>query len=61
MKPLVRPRSRWEDNIKMVLKQVGWGGVDWTALGLDRQGWRAGSCEFGSKPTVSIKWGCYLA
>jgi hypothetical protein len=24
-----RPRRRWEDNIKMDLQVVGWGGMDW--------------------------------
>jgi hypothetical protein len=24
-RPLVRPRRRWEDNIKMNLREVGWG------------------------------------
>jgi len=28
--PLGRPRSRWENNIEMNLKIVGWG--DWTGL-----------------------------
>jgi len=60
MKPLGRPRSRWED-IKMVLQQVGWGGMDWNALGQDRHSWRAGgragACECSSEPTVSIKCG----
>jgi hypothetical protein len=28
-RPLVRPRCRWEDNIKMDLQEVGWGyGLD---------------------------------
>jgi len=27
--PLGRPRSRWEDNIKMDLRGVGCGGMDW--------------------------------
>jgi hypothetical protein len=27
-RPLRRPRRRWEDNIKMDLREVGWGGVD---------------------------------
>ena len=27
-RPLGRPRSRWEDNIKMDLREVGWGGTD---------------------------------
>jgi hypothetical protein len=26
---LGRPRRRWEDNIKMDLQEVGWGGMDW--------------------------------
>jgi hypothetical protein len=29
-RPLVRPRRRWEDNIKMDLQEVGWGA--WTGL-----------------------------
>jgi hypothetical protein len=28
-RPLGRPRRRWEDNIKMDLREVGWGGA-WT-------------------------------
>ena len=28
-RPLVKPRLRWEDNIKMDLKELGWGhGMD---------------------------------
>jgi hypothetical protein len=27
-RPLGRPRRRWEDNIKMDLREVGWGGMD---------------------------------
>ena len=30
-RPVVRPRRRWEDNIKMDLKEVGCGKI-WTAL-----------------------------
>jgi hypothetical protein len=33
-------RHRWEDNIKMDLKEVGWGGMDWIDLALDRGRWR---------------------
>jgi hypothetical protein len=29
------PRHRWEDNIKIVLQEVGWG-VDWMDLAEDR-------------------------
>jgi hypothetical protein len=31
-KPLGRPRRRWEDNIKMVLQEVGCGAMDWIQL-----------------------------
>jgi hypothetical protein len=36
-RPLVRPRHRWEDNIK----EVGCGGMDWIELAQDRDRWRA--------------------
>jgi hypothetical protein len=26
---LGRPRRRWEDNIRMDLREIGWGGMDW--------------------------------
>ena len=38
---LVRPRRRWEDNIKMDLKELGCGGMDWIELAEDRDRWRA--------------------
>jgi hypothetical protein len=31
-RPLGRPRHRWEDNIKMDLQEVGFGGMDWIEL-----------------------------
>jgi len=37
---LGRPRRRWEDNIKMYLREVG-GGGDWMELAQDRDRWRA--------------------
>jgi hypothetical protein len=40
-RPLRRPRRRWEDNIKMDLREVGWGGMDWINLAQVRDGWRA--------------------
>ena len=40
-RPLGRPRSRWEDNIKMDLKKFGCGGMDWIELAHDRDRWRA--------------------
>ena len=38
---LGRTRSRWEDNIKMDLQEVGCGGMDWIDLARDRDRWRA--------------------
>jgi hypothetical protein len=40
-RPLGRPRCRWEDNIKMDLQEVEWGGMDWIELAQDRDRWRA--------------------
>ena len=40
-RPLERLRSKWEDNIKMHLQEVGCGGMDWIDLAQDRDRWRA--------------------
>jgi hypothetical protein len=40
-RPLGRPRRRWEDNIKMDLQEVGWGGMYWINMAQDRDRWRA--------------------
>jgi hypothetical protein len=40
-RPLGIPRRTWEDNIKMDLQEVGWGGMDWIDLAQDRDRWRA--------------------
>jgi hypothetical protein len=34
--PLGRPRHRWEDNIKMDPREIGWGFMGWIRLALDR-------------------------
>jgi hypothetical protein len=39
-RPLGRPRRRWEDNIRMDLREMGWGGMDWIDLAQDRDQWR---------------------
>ncbi|KAJ4442904.1 hypothetical protein ANN_04498 [Periplaneta americana] len=39
--PLGRPRRRWEDNIKMNLREVGYDDRDWINLAQDRDRWRA--------------------
>jgi hypothetical protein len=35
-RPLGRPRSRWEDNIKMDLQEMGCGVMDWIELAQDK-------------------------
>ena len=40
-RPLGRPRSRWEDKIKMDLREVGCDAGDWIALAKDREQWHA--------------------
>ena len=49
-RPLGRPRRRWEDNIKMDLKEVGCGRMNWIELAQDR----------GDEPSGSIKCGEFL-
>jgi hypothetical protein len=39
-RPLGRPRRRWEDNIRMDLREIGWGGMVWIDLAQDREQWR---------------------
>jgi hypothetical protein len=39
-RPLGRPRRRWGDNIKMVLKERGYEGVVWIHLSQKRYQWR---------------------
>jgi hypothetical protein len=40
-RPLGRPRRRWEDNIKMDLREIRFGDVDWIYWAQDRDRWRA--------------------
>jgi hypothetical protein len=40
-RPLGRPRWRWEDNIKMDLREIGIDGAKWIQLAQDRGQWRA--------------------
>jgi hypothetical protein len=40
-RPLGRPRLRWVDNIKIDLRETGWGGMGWIDLAQDRDQWRA--------------------
>jgi hypothetical protein len=40
-RPLGRTRRRLVHNIKMDLREIGWGGTDWIKLVEDRDQWRA--------------------
>jgi hypothetical protein len=40
-RPLGRPRRMWVDNIKMDLREIGWGRMDWIDLAQDRDQSRA--------------------
>jgi hypothetical protein len=40
-RPLGRPRRRWVDNIKIQLREIGWGGMYWIEVAQDRDQWRA--------------------
>jgi hypothetical protein len=40
-RPLERPRRRWEDGIKMDLREIGLGVVEWIHLAQDIDLWRA--------------------
>jgi hypothetical protein len=46
---LGKPRRRWVDNIKMDLREVEWGGVDWIDFAHDRD-----YHEHGYEPSGSI-------
>jgi hypothetical protein len=39
-RPLGRPRRRREDGIRMALREIGLGSVDWIQLAQDRDRWR---------------------
>jgi hypothetical protein len=39
-RPLGRLHRRWEDNIRMDLREIGWEVVDWIQLVQDREQWR---------------------
>jgi hypothetical protein len=41
IRPMGRPRRRWDYNIKMDVQEVGGVRGDWMELAQDRDGWRA--------------------
>jgi hypothetical protein len=59
-RPLGRSRCRWENNIKMDLQKVGFGGMDWIKLGQDRDRCQVLVNECGNEPSGSIKCGEFL-
>jgi hypothetical protein len=38
-RPCERPRHRWENNIKVDVEEVVWGGMDWIDVAQDRDSW----------------------
>jgi hypothetical protein len=38
-RPIGRPKRRWEDGIRMDLREIDWGSVDWIQLAQDRDQW----------------------
>jgi hypothetical protein len=40
-RPLARPRCRWKDGIRMDLREIGWGSVEWIQLAQNRDRWWA--------------------
>jgi hypothetical protein len=51
-RPLGRLRCAYVDNVKKVLVEMEWDGMDWIDLILGRD---KGSCECGNEPSGSIK------
>ena len=58
-RPLGRPRHRWLENIKMDLREVVCGSMDWIEVAEDRNMW-GGTCECGNEPSGSTKCGEFL-
>jgi len=55
-RPRGRPRSRWEDNIRMDLREIGWDDVDWIRVAQNRDQWQEHADGFSG----SIKCGEFL-
>jgi hypothetical protein len=43
-RPLGKPRRRWENNIRMDLREIGWYGMDRIDLAQDMNQWRELVC-----------------
>jgi hypothetical protein len=57
-RPLGRSKHKWEDNIKMDLKEIGWKCRDWIHVAQDRDQWQA--VVNTVKPLGCIKGGEFL-
>jgi hypothetical protein len=53
--PLGRPRSELEDDIKIDLREIWCGSVDWIRLAVDKEPLE-GSCEHGNEFSGSVKY-----
>jgi hypothetical protein len=40
-RPLGRCKHKWDDNVRMYLREIGWKGVYWIHLAQERNQWRA--------------------
>ena len=49
-------QAKVQDNVKMDIQEVRWGGMDWTDLAQEK-GQVSGACECGYEPSGSIKSG----
>ena len=56
MRPLGRPSRRWEDNIRMDLKEIGINTRNWVVSAQDRDYWRI-PCQCANEAPVSISHG----
>jgi hypothetical protein len=59
-RPLGRPRHRWEDGIKIDLKEIGWGSVweDGIKMDLKEIGW--GSVDWIQLVQDSYRWRAFV-
>jgi hypothetical protein len=57
-RPLGRPKPRWEDNIKMDLREIVIEAVNWIQLAQESP--VTSFCEHGNEPPGSIKKGYFL-
>jgi len=57
--PRVRPRRRWEGNIRIELREIVWEDMDWIQLAQGRDQWRE-SCKHANESSGFIKFGQFL-